>query len=445
MHPGTALLDRVSHAAALSERGRVVLSGLSWTAVGQGVTVLVKLGSNLVLTRLLAPELFGLIGTALAVLAVLDLLSDMGLQPAVIRHADGESADVTSTAWWLGLARGGTLTAAACGLAIPAAAFYGEPPLAGLLIMMGLRPLLLALRSPAYPILRRQMNYRVLFVDEMAQMLLSTGTTLLLAVLTGSVWSIVAGVLTGALASVFVSWRAVPRCVTRPRRAVAADLLRFSGPVFLNTLVMAAWLKLDSVLGLKLIGPDAFGLYVVALGLAGAAEAMVVRVCDVYFSAMSRVPAEQRDRWHAAQVARVTPLAGPLAAFSVVVAPFAVDVMYDQRYRAVGGVLAILLARLSLRAFGQFRFQHLLAQGRVRVATLGYGLALGVQIMMLVPLTSRLGVAGLAWAALASTAVVTLTQELCELRRGTSTLTHLAWCGLWTAAGLALTIPAASA
>ena len=320
------------------------------------------------------------------------------------------------------------------------AGFYEVPALAGLVVLMGTRPLLMSLRSPAYPLLRREMNYRVLFVDEVAQLLFGTGATLLVASLTGSVWAIAVGVVVGAVASVAVSWRACPRRVGRPSRPVAAGLLRFSGPVFLNTLVMAAWLKMDALLGLKLLGADAFGLYVVSLGLAGAAEALVVRVCDVYFSALAQMPAADRDGWHGVQVSRTARLAGPAFALSIVVAPIAVRFMYDERYHPAGVLLAILLARLAVRAFGQFRFQHLLAQGRVRSATVGYAVALAVQASLIVPMAERYGPTGLAWSALASTVVVTLVQELGEWRRGTATFAALAWVGLWAATGLAVAL-----
>ena len=56
----------------------------------------------------------------------------------------------------------------------------------------------------------------------------------------------------------------------------------------MNTVVMAIWLNLDRLLGLKLVGEREMGYYAVAWNLAAVAEGLMTRACDVYFSLLSR-------------------------------------------------------------------------------------------------------------------------------------------------------------
>ena len=422
----------------LGRRGRDAVRSLGWMGSAQAIGVATRLVSNLILTRLLVPESFALIGTALAVLAMLEWLSDLGLQPAVIRHPDGERDRVVSTAWWIGLIRGLVLTGLAAAAAAPLAAFYASPGLTGVLVLIGLKPLLMSLRSPGYPLLRRRMDYRRLFFDELVQIVGGTAVTLGLAWWWRSADAIAAGIVAGGVLSTLLSYLLAPRRLTRPNRQAAVELLRFSGPVFFNTLAMALWLNLDRLLGLKLLPADQVGLYMLAFNLAAAAEALVVRGCDVYFSSLARVDDLDRDRWHAKQTARLVRYAMPAAAAAALVSPLAVTLLYDDRYHAAGPLLAILMTRLMIRAFGQMRFQNLLACGRVGSATIAYLVAFALQAGTIQPLVAAAGLEGLAVSALLGTLAMTVVQEFLSTKRNRSEMRSLAYTVGWSAASLLL-------
>ena len=53
-----------------------------WTLVGYASTQILRLGSNLILARLLAPEMFGVIAVGHVVIAGLRMFSDVGWVPA---------------------------------------------------------------------------------------------------------------------------------------------------------------------------------------------------------------------------------------------------------------------------------------------------------------------------------------------------------------------------
>src|SRR6185295_9921643 len=115
-----------------------VLRGSAWTFAGYAGNQLVRLASSLILTRLLFPESFGVMSIVWAVMYGLDMLSDVGLGPAIIRDKRGEEPDFLNTAWTVQAMRGGILWAGSCVLAYPAALFYAEPSLAQLLPFGGL-------------------------------------------------------------------------------------------------------------------------------------------------------------------------------------------------------------------------------------------------------------------------------------------------------------------
>ena len=190
----------------------------------------------------------------------------------------------------MGLWRGTGISFLAAALAWPLAAFYEQPELLGVLLVLAVRPFLMALRSPGMPTLRRGLNYRALFVDEVAQTGVGTFVALALAWSLHSVWAIVGGTLAGAATAVIVSYVLVP---IRPRLAwngpAAAGIYELGHQVFLNTLVMALLLNLPQLLGLRLVEAVQLGYYMVAWNLAVVAEGLFTRACDVYFSMLSRL------------------------------------------------------------------------------------------------------------------------------------------------------------
>lgn len=409
--------------AIIAQRSRqrigLRVASLGWSMASQLCGLVIRLGGTLVLARLLAPEAFGLLGTAMALLTTLEWLSDCGITPAIIRHPRGDEEDVLSTGWWLTLSRGILLSCVAVAAAWPLAGFYDQSQLAPVLAVLGLRPVMMALRSPGMPRLRRSLNYRAIFVDETAITLLGTAASVTAALIIPSVWALVVGTIVGAMAGVAASYLLCPILPKALDRRVAGEIAKFGTQVFINTLIMAVWMNLDRLLGLKLISPVEMGLYTIAWNLSAVADGLCNRACDVHFSVLSGLSAGRvREHHHRTVMRRCCLLSVPALILSVLISPIAIEVLYDDRYAAAGPLLAILAARGVVRGVGQAEFQLLLADGQIRYGTIAYATAAVIQASLLIPLVSAWGVAGLATATLISTIGFTTTQAVIVSVRG---------------------------
>jgi hypothetical protein len=94
MTTAESLLPPVAFAPAHTPLRERMLRAGSLTAFAYGCTLLLRLGSSLALTRLLAPEAFRLIAIVLTMSIVASLLSDIGIR----RWALG-SAFVSAAEW----------------------------------------------------------------------------------------------------------------------------------------------------------------------------------------------------------------------------------------------------------------------------------------------------------------------------------------------------------
>jgi O-antigen/teichoic acid export membrane protein len=82
------------------------IRGAIWTLFGYGSAQILRFGSNLVLTRLLVPEFFGLMAVVNTLRAGIDLFSDLGIPQSIVNNKRGEEPTFLNTAWTLQAIRG---------------------------------------------------------------------------------------------------------------------------------------------------------------------------------------------------------------------------------------------------------------------------------------------------------------------------------------------------
>mgnify|MGYP000735525278 CR=1 FL=1 len=106
------------------------IHGTLFVITGYGLSQVLRLGGNLILTRLLVPEFFGIMALARAVITGLHFFSDIGLMPSIIRSQRGGDPVFLNTAWTIAVLRGIILWAFTLALALPMAKIYDNSLLA---------------------------------------------------------------------------------------------------------------------------------------------------------------------------------------------------------------------------------------------------------------------------------------------------------------------------
>jgi len=69
-----------------------------WTIASYGLSQVLRLGSNLILTRLLVPEMFGLMSLVYVFITALHLFWDLGIGTSLMQNKRGEEPDFLNTA-----------------------------------------------------------------------------------------------------------------------------------------------------------------------------------------------------------------------------------------------------------------------------------------------------------------------------------------------------------
>ena len=85
---------------------RRILKAGGWTVVGFSISQMIRFGSNLLMTRLLVPEMFGVMAIAYMIMYGLALFSDVGLRQNIVQSKRGNDPAFLNTAWTIQILRG---------------------------------------------------------------------------------------------------------------------------------------------------------------------------------------------------------------------------------------------------------------------------------------------------------------------------------------------------
>ena len=124
-----------------------------------GGSQVIRLAGNLVLTRLLFPEAFGLMAIVSVVLVGLEMFSDLGIGASLVQRRERPGRTFVQTAWTLQVFRGVVLWLIASAAAWPLAHFYREPLLAPVLVAASFTLVLVGFKSPAVHLCARNFGH----------------------------------------------------------------------------------------------------------------------------------------------------------------------------------------------------------------------------------------------------------------------------------------------
>ena len=214
------------------------LRSASLNLFGFGFSQALRLASNLILTRLLFPEAFGIMAMVSVFLMGLAMFSDVGVGPAIMQSKRGDDRDFLNTAWTIQIIRGVSLWLVACALAWPMARYFGEPDLVYYLPVAALTQLALGFLPTRQETAQRHLKVGRVTLLEMATNLIGALAAIGLAWALQSVWALVISGVVAAVAQVVLYDLFLPgeRNRLRWEGAAAQELIRFGKWVFLSTI-----------------------------------------------------------------------------------------------------------------------------------------------------------------------------------------------------------------
>ena len=324
------------------------ISGSFWALVGFGGGQVVRLCSNLILTRLLFPEVFGLMALVQVVMSGIQMLSDVGISTSVVRDKRGDDLEYLNTAWTLQIIRGAIIWMLCWIVAYPLASFYEAPELSLLIPVVGISALINGFYSPSIMTLKRHIKLRWLIGWELTGQFISVVTTLILAWYFRSIWAIVFGGLLGSLATLALSYLMLTP--SKPKFSLDADAManiyNFGKWIFVSSFITFFINKGDVlVLGAFLTKQD-LGVFAIAAIWSRVILELLLKVNQlVLLPIYSDIGRDNKKRnLLAVRNIRMYLLLVtlPMVWALVIGGQFFIDILYDSRYSSAGWMLQVL-------------------------------------------------------------------------------------------------------
>lgn len=339
----------------MSEKKTIITAGL-WVIIAYGLSQVLRLGSNLVVTRLLAPELFGFMAIVHVVMYGITMLSDLGLWTFVVRHKEGDSPKILNTVWTIQVIRGWFIFLWIVVIAVSLSEFkhlpffssseiYSNDTLPLLLVAMGVTAIFSGFQTMAPAVLSRELKRGKLELIELLSQIVGLSVMIFWAWKAPSVWALVSAGIVSSIICLILNYALFPiRHKFSWDKQVAKEVYNFG-----KWIVLASGLTFIAAQGDRLffgahLSAAKLGVYSVAFMLSLSAIALVQQLTfKIWFPLLSKV-SDNREalkklyyQLRLKQDFIVFIFAGLFFSF----APKIIEILYDDRYAEAGWVLQI--------------------------------------------------------------------------------------------------------
>ena len=322
-----------------------VVTGLKWKVV----TLVVSEGSRVcvvvVLARLLTPKDYGVAGMAMVFAGLIGLFTDVGLGAALVQRRTITEKD-RSTVFWVSMAIAAAIVALTVAVSGEIAAFFGQPQVKSLIVVLSLGFPLAALSSTQTALLTRRLAYRSLEVRQIVGVLVGAVTAVAIALAGFGPWAIVANSLASTAAATALLWRFSS---WRPRLTFSRASLRSLGGFGLkltgSRLLNYANLNTDNTLVGRFLGASTLGVYALAYNVMFTPLTRInLPIYGVVAPALARMqhdPERLKTAWLRSERLSAV-LLNPAFFAIIVVAPDLVRVVFGAKWMAAVPVIRLL-------------------------------------------------------------------------------------------------------
>jgi lipopolysaccharide exporter len=339
--------------------------------------LVLRLGSSLILTRLLTPGAYGTMSIIVSIVLILVMMSDSGFAVCIVRSNRGDDPRYLNTAWTLHICRA-VINAALMYFGAPfLARLYHSPVLVEPLRVVALWFLIDGIESPAFPLAVRGKKSRLILYTETVGSVVSTTFTIVYCYFTRDFWGMVYGYLLNRAVVVAISHRLK---LDFPLRfavdwSAAKEMFEYTRFVMPSSMLTLFLNQFDKAVFLRLFDLNLLGVYSLAANLAGQVEGIISRASTAVLYPRCahnyRTARETFSLKYYLENARlfVATLSMPAALGGA--AHLVISVLYDPRYIRAADVLQAFCIRAVLLALAYPAENMLIASGESRVVLTG--------------------------------------------------------------------------
>lgn len=331
---------------------------------------MLRIVSAVVLTRILGPRELGLSAIIQSIFFTLAMISDVGFQAFVVRHADGDDRRFLDVIWSIQFVRGIALWL--MGICI-GGFLYMTGPNPSLGLLLGCAALTFAIEGTVSPSLFTALRtgaVRLLSLIDVIVLTLQFIATLIAALVFHNAWAIIIGMILGSFVRAALSFTLFANGKRRFRYdpTIGRDLWTFSRSIAPSSILTLVIAQVDKLLLASYLNVAAFGVYATAANLAAAPQALAHSYANrIIYPALARAWRDEPQNMQVEYYARRgIVFYGFLLCAGILIgsAPAIVDLLFDARYRQAGTFLRLLAIPTAMILITRALSECIVATGR---------------------------------------------------------------------------------
>lgn len=365
-----------------------------------GGSQIIRLGSNLILTRLLFPEAFGLMALMQVFIIGLEQFADMGITPAIIQSKRGDERSFLNTAWTFQVVRGFVLWLLACLLTVPLADFYEQESLKTILPILAFSTVLSGLKSTKLATANRHLMMGRFTIVELSSQVIGTIIMIFCAWWLESVWALVIGSLSIFVLNTVFSHLLIPGENNKPQfeKEAGWEIFHFGKFIIFSTIAGYFVKQGDRLVLGKYVTLEELAIFTIAYLFGSLSLLLNYQVNSRIIMPLyrQRPPIESDSNYNQIRRARIILVGGFLALTTVMGlgGEWLVETLYDPRYHAAGPMLVLLsLAIIPNVAVDGYK-EILLANGNSRNFTIFTIISAVTRMILLLTFIQQFGIVG---------------------------------------------------
>ncbi len=368
------------------------VSGVKWSGISTGAVTVIQFGTLTVLSRLLSPSDFGLMGMIMVVIGFASAFADMGVSNAIIHRQDATS-DQLSSLYWLNIIAGVIIFLLICVSTPLVVGFYHEPRLSKLLYLAALVFLITPLGQQFQILLQKELKFDGLAKIEMTTTVLNAIVTIGAAFAGLGVYSLIWGQLVATSTRVALlccngwrQWRPSFRFSKQDIKGYMSFGFYQMGERTVNFLSA----NIDYIIIGRILGPAALGFYTLAYQIAIFPLIKINPVITrVMFPIFSKIQNDNNTFkiGYSKAINYITLISFPMLAGMFVIAPEFVTLFLGEKWEPSITVLQILCTIGAFKSLGNPIGAVLYAKGRADI-----GFYWNILAMVLVGIAVIIGV-----------------------------------------------------
>jgi len=366
----------------MTERKKIITASI-WVLGGFLLSQALRLGGNIVITRLLEPKMFGIMAIVYVVIQGLAMFSDLGLRAFIIRSPVMLGAKDLNTIWTIQVIRGWLIFAGVCLLAlvfygVKTAYDFGEFSVYGgielpyLLVIAGGGAIIGGYSTLAPAIMDRDLRPAKLEIIELVSQIISLACMLFLAWKYQSIWALVSVAIIGPLAKVSLIYLCFP---IRHRHAwdkvVVKKVFKFGKWIFISTILTYLAMQGDKLIFSMHISATEIGVYSIAFMMSGVIANVLEKITvKIWLPVLSKIvrenKAELRNKYYEVRLKQDIVIFFCIGIL-VAVSPNIIEFLYDERFHNAGWMMQILLVGVVGQVISRLGIACLTVLGKTKI------------------------------------------------------------------------------